>query len=551
MIKHLSIRNYAIIESLELDFSNGLTIITGETGAGKSILMGALGLIMGKRSDTKSLYEKDKKCIVEGTFSIAKYHLEPFFESFDLDYENEMVIRRELTPAGKSRAFINDTPVNLKVLKQLTDSLIDLHQQFDTLDIHEVSFQLRMIDALAGNQKSLNDYQKKFILYRTTQKELNTLKNKTAEAKREKEFIQFQLEEFEKAGLVAGEQLKMEDELKQMNNAELIKRTLTKAFNTIVDDEPSLVGKMNEIYNSIQQIEAFVPSLSTQSERFNGLILEMEDIANEFLQISEKTDYSSAQIEIYNEKLDLIYKLLNKHNVREDHELVEIENNLVVQLQGYEDLGSQIEKLEASLVQQKNKLSSIALTLSKTRKKVIPKFEKDVHQLLSSLSMENAKLVIDISSTEDLTKTGQDSIEYLFCANKGGIPLPIKDVASGGELSRLTLCTKSLVASAIPLPTLIFDEIDAGVSGEVALKMGKILRNLSNQHQVVCITHSPQIASKADTHYYAYKKDAVGRTITKVKALDQTERIRAIATMLSTNPPSDSAIENAKELLTL
>lgn len=551
MIKHLSIRNYAIIESLELDFSNGLTIITGETGAGKSILMGALGLIMGKRSDTKSLYEKDKKCIVEGTFSIAKYHLEPFFESFDLDYENEMVIRRELTPAGKSRAFINDTPVNLKVLKQLTDSLIDLHQQFDTLDIHEVSFQLRMIDALAGNQKSLNDYQKKFILYRTTQKELNTLKNKTAEAKREKEFIQFQLEEFEKAGLVAGEQLKMEDELKQMNNAELIKRTLTKAFNTIVDDEPSLVGKMNEIYNSIQQIEAFVPSLSTQSERFNGLILEMEDIANEFLQISEKIDYSSAQIEIYNEKLDLIYKLLNKHNVREDHELVEIENNLVVQLQGYEDLGSQIEKLEASLVQQKNKLSSIALTLSKTRKKVIPKFEKDVHQLLSSLSMENAKLVIDISSTEDLTKTGQDSIEYLFCANKGGIPLPIKDVASGGELSRLTLCTKSLVASAIPLPTLIFDEIDAGVSGEVALKMGKILRNLSNQHQVVCITHSPQIASKADTHYYAYKKDAVGRTITKVKALDQTERIRAIATMLSTNPPSDSAIENAKELLTL
>lgn len=551
MIKHLSIRNYAIIESLELDFSNGLTIITGETGAGKSILMGALGLIMGKRSDTKSLYEKNKKCIVEGTFSIEKYHLEPFFESFDLDYENEMVIRRELTPAGKSRAFINDTPVNLKVLKQLTDSLIDLHQQFDTLDIHEVSFQLRMIDALAGNQKSLNDYQKKFILYRTTQKELNTLKNKTAEAKREKEFIQFQLEEFEKAGLVAGEQLKMEDELKQMNNAELIKRTLTKAFNTIVDDEPSLVGKMNEIYNSIQQIEAFVPSLSTQSERFNGLILEMEDIANEFLQISEKTDYSSAQIEIYNEKLDLIYKLLNKHNVREDHELVEIENKLVVQLQGYEDLGSQIEKLEASLVQQKNKLSSIALTLSKTRKKVIPKFEKDVHQLLSSLSMENAKLVIDISSTEDLTKTGQDSIEYLFCANKGGIPLPIKDVASGGELSRLTLCTKSLVASAIPLPTLIFDEIDAGVSGEVALKMGKILRNLSNQHQVVCITHSPQIASKADTHYYAYKKDAVGRTITKVKALDQTERIRAIATMLSTNPPSDSAIENAKELLTL
>ncbi len=551
MIKHLSIRNYAIIEALDLDFSNGLTIITGETGAGKSILMGALGLIMGKRADTKSLYEKDKKCIVEGTFSIEKYHLKTFFDAFDLDYESEMVIRRELTPAGKSRAFINDTPVNLKVLKQLTDSLIDLHQQFDTLDIHEVSFQLRMIDALAGNQKKLEDYQKKFILYRATQKELDTLKNKTAEAKREKEFIQFQLEEFEKANIVAGEQLKMEDELKQMNNAELIKRTLNDAFNTIVDDEPSMVGKMNEIYNSIQQIVAFVPALESQAERFNGIILEMEDIANEFLHIADKTEYSGNQIEIYNEKLDLIYKLLNKHNVREDNELVQIQEKLSSQLQGYEDLGSQIEALETALMQQKSKLSSIAESLSKSRKKVIPKFEKDVHQLLSSLSMENAKLVIDISSSDDLTKTGQDAIEYLFCANKGGVPLPIKDVASGGELSRLTLCTKSLVASAIPLPTLIFDEIDAGVSGEVALKMGKILRNLSNQHQIVCITHSPQIAAKADTHYYAYKKDISGRTITKVKALDKTERIRAIATMLSTNPPSDSAIENAKELLTL
>ncbi len=551
MIKHLSITNYAIIESLNLNFSNGLTIITGETGAGKSILMGALGLIMGKRADTKSLYDKNKKCIIEGVFTIGKYKLKSFFDTFDLDYEDEMVIRRELTPAGKSRAFVNDTPVNLKILKQLSDSLIDLHEQFDTLDIHEVSFQMRMIDALAGNHKILLDYQKKFNNYKTTEKELTHLKNKLAEANREKEFISFQLEEFEKANIVAGEQAKMEDELKQMNNAELIKRTLNDAFDIMVDNDASLISKMNEISNAIHQIEAFVPNLSVHAERLNSLTLEMEDLANEFLQISDKTAYSSEQIEIYTEKLDLIYKLLNKHNVREDHELIQLQIDLTSQLAGYEDLGNQIENLEIDLQNQKIKLETIAEQLSDSRKKVIPKFEKDVYQLLSSLSMANARLVIDIKSIDNLNKTGNDAIEFLFSANKGGSPLPIKDVASGGELSRLTLCTKSLVASAIPLPTLIFDEIDAGVSGEVALKMGKILRNLSNQHQVVCITHSPQIASKADTHYYAYKKDVAGRTITKVKALDQMERIRAIATMLSTNPPSDSAIENAKELLTL
>lgn len=551
MIQRLLIKNYAIIETLEINFSKGLTIITGETGAGKSILLGALGLVMGKRADTKSLYEPDKKCVIEGHFDIKKYKLKAFFELNDIDYDEELVVRRELTPSGKSRSFVNDTPVNLKILQQLSAALIDLHQQFDTLDIHNVSFQLRMIDALAANKTLLDRYQKAYRLYESDQKKLAKMIAQNANTAKETEFINFQLEEFSKAGLSEHEQSTLEEELAKLTNAEDIKRNLFSAYQHISEDEQSVLGQLGNLSNAVAAVKNFLPALEQLHSRFDSAIYELQDIAKEFETIADATEYDAQRIQEVQDRLDLIYKLQNKHNVSSVKELLEIQSGLEAQLSAFGDLSTDIAALEIKIKTDEKILRSMAEDLSAKRKFVTTSFENNVHKLLRQLSMQNARLNVDIQPLTSLNETGIDEVNFLFSANKGGRMQSIKDVASGGELSRLTLCTKSLVASAIPLPTLIFDEIDTGISGDVALKMGDILRKLSNHHQVVSITHSPQIASKADTHYFIYKKDTKDRTVTKVRLLDKEERIRAIATMLSSNPPSDSAIENARELLAI
>lgn len=549
MIESLQIRNYAIIEELTIDFSKGLTIITGETGAGKSILLGALGLIMGRRADIKSLYNLEDKCTIEAHFHIGKYALQPFFEAHDLDYDDHLVIRREITPSGKSRAFINDTPATLPVLQDLSSALIDLHQQFDNLDIHKVSFQLRLLDALAENRPLLGRYQALFSAYQQNLRKLGQLNERQANASKELDFIRFQLEELQAAALEEQEQDALEDELNRLTNAEDIKRTMAGAFQQLSESEVSVVSQVEELNTALKQVKNFDRRLEPLYNRFNGLVEELRDMAQEFEAIAEDTEHDPERAQEVQERLDLIYRLQNKHQAADIKALLDIQHNLQQQLDSIGDLSQEIGQLERQTAQQAQQLEGMAEELSTRRHHVVAGFENQVEQMLAQLSMGNAKLKVDISRLEKLNSTGFDEVNFLFTANKGGRLQLIKDVASGGELSRLTLVVKSLVASAIPLPTLIFDEIDTGISGDVALKMGSILRELSNEHQVVSITHSPQIASRANAHYFVYKKDKADRTVTEVRPLDTEGRIYAIATMLSQDPPSESAISNAKELL--
>lgn len=551
MIRNLSIQNYAIIDELEIKFPDGLTIITGETGAGKSILLGALGLIMGKRADTKALYDLSRKCIIEARFDIGKYKLQSFFEENDIDYDDELLIRRELTPAGKSRAFINDTPATLSVLQELSAALIDLHLQFDTLDIHQTSFQLRMVDALAGNQDILESYQKQYRRYQADQRRLETMRSEHDRALREFDFMQFQYNELEQANLQLGEQEELEAEEQILGNAEEIKRNMTAAYLMLNEHEHPVLAQLREVQQRLNSVRRFHPEFPELLQRLNGALLDLEDLAGELERIGEETEFNPLRIQEIQQRLDLLNRLQHKHQVADVASLLDLQAALEKQLQSFGELADHTAELEASLQQQQTKLVEIAEQLRERRQAVIPSFEAQVVERLALLSMESARLQIELRPASALSSTGSDEVRFLFAANKGARLQEIRDVASGGELSRLTLVSKSLVASAIPLPTLIFDEIDTGISGDVALKMGQILRELSNQHQVVSITHSPQVASKADAHYFVYKQETEARTITRVRELSTEERIRAIATMLSQNPPSDSALENARELLQL
>jgi DNA repair protein RecN (Recombination protein N) len=549
MLKRLHIRNYALIETLEIDFSNQLTIITGETGAGKSILLGALGLIMGERAENKIFYNENEKCVVEGYFDVSAYDLTEFFESHELDYDTEVVVRRELSPAGKSRSFVNDTPVTSNVLKRLTDSLIDLHLQFDTLDIHNVNFQLRMIDALADNQITLKIYQNGFKQYLLDRKKLTEMQTRSENASKEMDFLNFQLAEFQKASLVQGEQETLEEDLSRLTNAEDIKRTYGTAYNVLSDNEQNIINQLQELSRSMNSTRRFTPELGEISERLEATLIELQELAKDCERIADSTEHDGQRIMEAQERLNVIYKLQKKHAVNSVTDLLSLQDSLEQQLGGFTDLGDEIIDLELKIAEQSKELKSVAAELNKKRIAVTEGFETKVHAMLGQLSMPHARLKVDIKSTDNLTSTGTDEVQFLFASNVGSKFQPIKDVASGGELSRLTLCTKSLVADAIPLPTLIFDEIDTGISGDVSLKMGIILKELSSRHQVVSITHTPQIAARADKHYFVYKKVENDRTLTNVRLLSPDERVRNIAVMLSGNPPSDAAMETARELL--
>jgi DNA repair protein RecN (Recombination protein N) len=551
MMKSLHIRNYAIIEALDMDFANGLTIITGETGAGKSILLGALGLIMGNRADTKSLYNENEKCVIEAHFDVRNYYVREFFGDNDMDYEDEVVLRRELTPSGKSRAFINDTPVNLKQMQELCQELVDLHQQFDTLDIHSLSFQLKMIDALASNKSQLNTYQTIFRSFQANRRELSALRQRSEQSAKEIDFIQFQLEELSKASLNADEQEKLEEELSRLTHAEDIKRVLGGGFQLLTENEHSIASQLHDLNVALNQVSKYDSTLGSFYERFSSILLEIRELGNDFEKVADQTEFDPERISEVQLRLDLIYRLQKKHTVATIKELLEVQDTLEKTLGGYGDLSNEMARLEQEIAEQDTSLRQMAEDLSERRRAVIPTFEEKIVEMLGQLAMPNAQIQIQCRTLPELDITGSDEINFLFSANKGGRLQTIKDVASGGELSRLALVTKSLVASAIPLPTLIFDEIDSGISGDVALKMGTILRKLSNEHQVVTITHSPQVASKADRHYFVYKKETEERTLTNVRLLNADERVRAIATMLSQNPPSDSALENARELLAM
>ncbi len=549
MLKRLHIRNYALIDELEINFSERLTIITGETGAGKSILLGALGLVMGERADTKVFYNDQEKCVVEAFFDVSAYDMQEFFEANELDYDDEVVIRRELSPAGKSRAFVNDTPANNNVLQRLTESLVDLHQQFDTLDIHNVNFQLRMIDALADNALILKDYQQQYKQYAADKKRLAQLTERSANGAKEMEFLRFQLEEFQRAELREQEQEQLEAEGARLSSAEDIKRTYGAAYNYLLESEQNILAQLQEIGRSMAATRKLTPTLSDLSERLDAVLIELDELAKDCDRIAEQTEYDPQRIAEIEERLNVIYKLQKKHGVGTVAELLHIQENLEAQTAGYTNLDAEIAQLEQSIAKQEAQLTHIAATLSERRKSTVQPFEERIHGMLHQLSMPHARLQVAIRDTGSLTATGADDVQFLFASNIGSKYLPIKDVASGGELSRLTLCTKSLVADAIPLPTLIFDEIDSGISGDVSLKMGLILKELSDRHQVISITHTPQIAARADAHYFVYKKIADNRTLTNIRLLNHEERIRSLAVMLSGNPPSDAAITTAEELV--
>lgn len=551
MIKRLHIRNYAIIEELDLEFAQGLSIITGETGAGKSILLGALNLILGGRADSKTLFNPDQKCIIEARFDVSTYNLADYFSANDLDYDHELIVRREITPTGKSRAFVNDTPANLKVLQDLGSSLIDLHQQFDTLYVNNASFQLQLLDALAGQQTAVTEYRSQYKKLQETQRKLKEVRELSSQAMREQEFLQFQFDELAEAVLEPDEQDTLESEQSRLSNADEIKQLSEGIFQLLTESENSVNDQLLMIGQQLSPLARNDKSLSEIRDRFNSLQLELEALSSDIQVFGEETEHNPERLLEVDQRLDLIYRLQAKHNVQTVAELLEIQETMNVRLGEFADLSGESDKLTKQVAALTEQLNKQGQQLRKGRQKVAPGFTKQVETQLATLSMENARLVVDFTELESPGPNGLDEVIFLFSANKGGRLQTIKDAASGGEMSRLALVTKSLVATAMSLPTLIFDEIDSGVSGDVARKMGGILNDLSKHHQVVVITHSPQVASRADRHFHIYKTDKgpEDRTVTKLRELNHEERVRAIATMLSQSPPSDSALKNARELM--
>ncbi len=549
MLQHLSIQNYALIDKLDVDFSNGLTIITGETGAGKSILLGALGLIAGNRADTQALQDKAKKCIVEASFNIKEYALKDFFWANELDYEVLTSIRREITPEGKSRAFINDTPVTLAQLKGLAERLVDIHSQHQTLTINGSEFQLSVVDAYANHADALNEYSSQYKQYKVLEKALNELVSKEAQAKKDLDYFQFQFNELEEAGLKSGEQQDMEQELETLNNAEDIKLNLSKAAAGLNGGEQNLISSLNEIKALLTNIAKFKPEINELSTRLSSAYIELKDISNELESIEQDIVYDPKRIETLNEQLDAIYRLQQKHQVKTVEELIAIKDELSGKLLEFSSLEHEIEKTKKELDTIQKSLAALAKKIAGNRKKEIPKIEKEIASLLSSLSMPNAQLKVEHTETGILGPHGTDKVNFLFSANKGSDFKELNKVASGGELSRLMLSIKSLIAQLTALPTIIFDEIDTGVSGDVADKVGSIMNVMAKAMQVITITHLPQIASKGGSHLFVYKEDKNNKTYSNIKRLNADERVQEIAKMLSTGTPTAAAISNAKELL--
>ncbi|MDQ3047194.1 MAG: DNA repair protein RecN [Bacteroidota bacterium] len=549
MLKNLSVQNYALIDQLEVDLTSGLTIITGETGAGKSILLGALGLVAGSRADSNSLQDKTKKCIIEASFSIEGASLKEFFESNELDYEDISTIRREINPEGKSRAFINDTPVTLNQLKELAEHLIDIHSQHQTLTLNGSEFQLSVVDAFAGHAQLLEDYARDFKKFKALEKHLNELIEKEVQAKKDLDYFQFQFNELEDANLKSGEQTLLEQELETLNNSEEIKSGLSKASFSLDGGEQNLLGSLNEIKAILASFARFKPEINELSNRMSSAYIELKDLANELDSIEQDIIFDPKRIEALNQKLDAVYRLQQKHQVKTVEELIVIKDELSNKLLDFSSLEAEIEKVKKEQELLNKTLSAFAKKITANRKKVIPDFEKKVASLLSSLSMPNAQLKVEHTELTAYTSSGLDKVSFLFSANKGSDFKELNKVASGGELSRLMLSIKSLIAQLTSLPTIIFDEIDTGVSGDVADKVGSIMDQMAKTMQVITITHLPQIASKGQSHLFVFKEDKQNKTYSNIRKLSAEERIQEIAKMLSTGTPTSAAINNAKELL--
>lgn len=549
MLQSLHIQNYAIIQEINIRFSKQLNIITGETGAGKSILVGALGLVLGERAETGTLMNREKKALVEATFEVNnRVGIHNFLAEQELDVEPTLVVRREIAPNGKSRAFINDTPVSLQQLKTLSSLLVDLHQQFDTVELGDELFQQEVLDALAGNAELLSGFQTHFQQYQTAKKVLEQLKQQQLEANTALDYNQFLFDELDAANFAEDEIESLEQEQKLLSNAEQIRQQLGALYFELNESDQPLVQQLKMMANKLSALQAFHPGVTTLVERMQAAQIELQDIADEIDSLNNSIHVSAENVQKVNDRISLGYQLFRKHHVNSTRELKAIQENLSQKLSNLLQIGDQIAATEQQLATAQKSATDLAATISNNRKKALVPFTKEVNRLLAQVGMPNAAIQVQLTTTS-LQATGTDEIEFLFDANKSNRFEPLRKVASGGELSRLMLCIKSLVAEKLDLPTLIFDEIDTGISGEAAKQVGNIMKTLSRNHQLISITHQPQIAAKADAHYFVFKSSQNKVVATSIRELDKEERITAIAQMLSGEKPTAAALENAREMV--
>jgi DNA repair protein RecN (Recombination protein N) len=549
MLITLSIKNFALIEQLNINFSNKFSIITGETGAGKSILLGALGLVLGKRADLTSLKDKEQKCVIEAQFQISKYNLQDFFSKNDLDYEETTIIRREILPSGKSRAFVNDSPVNLNELQELSDFLLDIHSQHQTQELSNEEYQIQILDAIANNLSLIQDYKQNLSQYKSTKSELKKIQSEKESLSKEQDYNSFLLEELLSANLKTGEQPELESIFEKLNNVEFIKESIDRSLAITNEEQIGIIQNLKEVKITLQKISNLSPDYNQLFERLTSVLIEFEDISNELFIQSEKLVNDPEKLDFVNQKLQLIYSLQKKHQVDSIEDLLVIQNDLDNKVVLVDDLENKIKKLEIKLIEDTKVLDIIALEISNNRKNAIPVLVNQITEILTQLGMPNARFQFEIKSVENYLSSGKDEVQLLFSANKGTDFGLLKKVASGGEMSRIMLAIKAILANYSKLPTIIFDEIDTGVSGEIAHKMGDIMKAMSNKMQVFAITHLPQIAAKGNQHYKVYKSIQGESTISELKLLSQEERIVEIAEMLSGKDISDSALNHAKALL--
>lgn len=549
MLNQLSIQNFALIDQVEIDFSGGLSVITGETGAGKSILLGALGLILGKRADHSVLKDTSRKCIVEGVFDLRGYKLSVFFDKNDLDYSDSSILRREINGNGKSRSFINDTPCTLDVLKKLGSQLIDIHSQQQTLQLNDSQFQLKIVDALAGNDKLLSSYQKDFVVYQNLKSRIQSFEQELAEAKQQEDYLNFQFKELEELNLKVGENDVLEQEQKRFANSEDILKNLSEAQSLLTDKEDNIIGQLSALKQCMQQSEQYDSDFTELLGRVSSMLIELQDVSSEVEAKSQDFEYDPERHRVVEERLGDIHRLQKKHVCSDADTLIEIKENIESQLLAVSNSDEQLKSLEKELDQIKEKLATQASKLTKKRKASLPSFQTKVEETLQSLGIPFACLRVEHQNQNDFTKSGKDSFDFLFSANKGIDPAKVSKTASGGETSRLMLAIKEIIAQHQQLPTILFDEIDTGVSGEIAEKMGTILAKIGKQRQVISITHLPQLAAKGEHHYFVYKDVVNDRSSTQLKKLTDDERISELAKMLSGSTLTEAALNNAKELL--
>lgn len=551
MLDTLHIKNYALIDALEIQFDKGLNMITGETGAGKSIIMGALSLILGNRAEGKHFFDPSKKCVIEGEFNIGAYQLNGFFEQYDLDYADHTIIRREITPDGKSRAFVNDSPVNLVILKQLGEQLIDVHSQHATLQINTEEFQFLVVDSVADSFALKQSYKESYIAYKKAKRELEELKETVKKAAVELDYFQFQFDELDGAKLVPDEQGILEQQQRQLENAEDIKRALNAASRLLENEDIAVLTQLKDAMSQIEGISSFLPEAADLAARVKSTLIELKDVAAELTSLEEDTHLDEGTLLEINERLSLLYSLQKKHHVDSVEELIQLRDDLEAKLLAINSSDEQLERLEAEVIEKLKVALHNAKALSSARGLVLDTIAGEIQNTLLNVGMPNAvlQIVLEPLKEGEMRESGIDTIQFLFSANKGQALQSIHRVASGGELSRVMLAIKSLVAKTSALPTIVFDEIDTGISGEVALRVGEVMENLAENMQVIAISHLPQIASKGAAHFKVYKEDKADRTISNIVRLDQTGRVKEIAQMLSGANPTDAALEHAELLL--